>query len=81
MWELLAAFSLFRLAQHRAKPSPSKPDQHPSLKPRQYEIVSREIWDKHNRSYAGPNRKRTSEFYLSRHVSKKVKKLPKSLPF
>lgn len=57
------------------------PITHPSLKPRQYEIVSAATHAKHQNSYRGPKRYRDAEFYRSRYVSKRVKKLPKTLPF
>ena len=69
------------IEHHRRDRVDPEPFTHPSLTSKQYEIVSRETWDKHDKPYLGPKRKRTAEFYRSRYVSKKVKKLPKSLPF
>jgi hypothetical protein len=57
------------------------PITHPSLRPTKYESVSPAIHAKHQNPYLGPKRIRTAEFYRSRYVSKRVKKLPKTLPF
>ena len=82
MLELIfAATILIYLRSRNGSGFEPSSDQHPSLKPRQYETVSRETWDKHDRPYLGPERERTADFYRSRHVSKAVKKLPKTLPF
>ncbi len=72
---------LSAIEYHKRDRIEPEPFTHPSLTPRRYEIVSRETWDKYDKPYLGPKRERTAEFYRSRYVSKKVRKLPRSLPF